>query len=193
MEISVKEQDQYLGTRIRLNAHLGSARINLQVDIGFGDAITPEPKEHLIPAILDFPAPTLRVYPWETVVAEKYQAVVELGMANSRVKDLFDLHFLAKHFAFTGDALAAAIAATFNRRKTPLPTARPIALNEEYTNDSNTLSRWSAFLRRSRLADPSPELRTVADGIWKFLGPMTEAIRTGKPAPRKWEGGGPWQ
>ena len=191
--ISIKESDEYLGTRLHLEALLGSARIKLQVDIGFGDAITPKPKLRVLPCILELSAPELRIYPWETVVAEKYQALVELGMVNSRVKDLFDLQFLAQHFDFVGKNLAQAIHATFNRRNTEMPDSRPVALTRKYTEDPSVKSRWLTFLTRSKLAAKEVDLMDVANDIWDFLEPVTEALRTEKPFAKKWKRKGPWQ
>ena len=114
----IKEDQEYEGVRVGCVARLGQARIDLQVDVGFGDAITPGPATVQYPAMLDLPAPELAAYPRETVVAEKFQAMVMLGIANSRMKDFFDLWVLARSFAFAGPALADAVRATFARRKT---------------------------------------------------------------------------
>jgi predicted nucleotidyltransferase component of viral defense system len=131
----IKEQDEYQGIRIRGEAKLGNAKIPLQIDIGFGDTITPGPLEIEYPTLLDFPAPKLLAYNRETVIAEKFQAMVNLGMANSRMKDFFDVWSLARTFAFDGQPLSAAIAATFQRRKTDLPAEMPLALSEEFADD----------------------------------------------------------
>ena len=113
--------------------------MKLQVDVGFGDAITPEASLIEFPPLLDFPAPRLRAYPRETVVAEKLEAMVQLGMANSRMKDFYDVAVLAREFDFDGDLLARAIRATFERRGTVLPTTTPVALTEAW---------WSTACRR---------------------------------------------
>lgn len=124
----IKEDQEYEGVRVECVARLGQARIDLQVDVGFGDAVTPGPVTVQYPGLLDLPAPELAAYPRETVVAEKFQAMVMLGIANSRMKDFFDLWVLARSFTFAGPVLAAAIRATFARRKTPgacRPAPRP--------------------------------------------------------------------
>jgi hypothetical protein len=122
---AIREDNTYGGTRITLVARIGSARCALQIDVGFGDAVTPEPQTVTYPTLLqDFQAPTLRVYPVYTVIAEKYQAMVMLGQANSRMKDFYDLAVIARRTALDNATLAAAIAATFARRQTPLPTER---------------------------------------------------------------------
>jgi hypothetical protein len=133
----IKEDDEYQGIRLRIDARLGNARIPLQIDIGFGDAITPGPLPVTYPTILDFPAPQMQGYPRETVVAEKFQAMVALGIANSRMKDFYDVWTLAREFEFKGPSLCAAIRATFERRQTPLPATTPLALTLEFGNDRN--------------------------------------------------------
>jgi hypothetical protein len=115
----IKEGANYEGVRVQLRGKLGSAVLNLQVDIGFGDAVTPAPVAADFPVLLDSPSPRLRIYPRETVAAEKLEAMVQLGIANSRMKDFFDMRFLAGSFEFDGALLTMAIAATFKRRGTP--------------------------------------------------------------------------
>lgn len=117
----IRDQAEYGRIRVTLIAHLGSARIPLQVDIGFGDAITPDPEPATFPALLEFPAPRIRIYPRETVIAEKLHGMVRFGIANTRMKDYYDLWFLSAHFPFEGATLQRAIRATFQRRGTALP------------------------------------------------------------------------
>jgi len=188
----LREQEEYEGLRMHVTARLGTARINLQVDVGFGDAITPGPTTKNLPCLLDFPSPRMRVYPWETVVAEKYQALVELGMTNSRMKDFFDLRYMAKEFAFDGAKLAQAIQATFARRHTELPTTRPTGLASRFVENETVKAGWKTFLRRSRLEDPGLGFRKTTDEIWDFLKPVTEAVRAGAAFDKKWTPGGPW-
>lgn len=188
----IRDEEEYLGIRVHLGGHLGTARLQLQIDIGFGDAITPRPRKKALPCLLDSPPPRLRVYPWETVVAEKYQALVELGMTNSRMKDFFDLRYMAREFEFTAGALSQAIRATFKRRKTELPQARPVALSPKFTEDPSVRTRWAAFLRRSRLAESDLDLQRVAEEIWAFLCPITESLLNEATFEKKWKPGGPW-
>ncbi len=125
---AIREDDTYGGTRINLLARLGSARCATQIDVGFGDAVTPAAETATFPTILkDFQAPVLRVYPVYTVISEKYHAMVMLGQANSRMKDFYDLAVIARRTALDGKTLSEAIAATFARRGTPLPAERPLA------------------------------------------------------------------
>ncbi len=131
----IKEDQEYEGVRVHCEVKLGQARIDLQIDVGFGDAVTPRAIEVQYPTILAFPAPVLPAYQRETVISEKFQAMVALGIANSRMKDFFDLWILARDFAFDGPRICRAIHATFRRRKTDLPSAPPIALTSEFGTD----------------------------------------------------------
>ena len=144
---AIREDNTYGGTRITLVARIGSARCALQIDVGFGDAVTPGPQTAVYPILLpDFPAPTLRVYPVYTVIAEKYQAMVLLGQANSRMKDFFDVSVIARHTELDGATLAAAISATFARRQTSLPIERPLALTNQFSEDTAKLRQWRAWV-----------------------------------------------
>ena len=142
--------------------HIGRARGTVQVDIGFGDALSPESYEVEFPTLLTMPAPRVKVYPPETVIAEKFEAMVILGMANSRMKDFYDLYMLAKTFTVDGFRLSQAFKTTSDRRQTPIPTGIPLAFTEEFVNDSDRHLQWSAFIRKSRLTDHAPSL---ADSI----------------------------
>jgi len=154
----IREDNTYGGTRITLLGRIGSARCALQVDVGFGDAVTPEPQTVVYPALLkDFQPPKLRAYPVYTVIAEKYQAMVMLGQANSRMKDFFDLAVIARRTELDGATLARAIAATFERRQTPLPSARPLALTEQFSQDPAKVRQWQAFLKKNRITAASLE------------------------------------
>lgn len=182
---AIREDNTYGGTRITLVARIGSARCALQIDVGFGDAVTPGPKTVAYPTLLgDFPTPTLRVYPVYTVIAEKYQAMVMLGQANSRMKDFFDLAVIARRTELDGATLAAAIAATLARRNTALPTERPLALTPPFSEDLAKLRQWKAFLNKNRL-DAGSLGDTVAllhDLLW----PPTQVAAAGSPATARW-------
>jgi hypothetical protein len=181
---AIREQPEYGGVRIELIARLTTAQIRLQIDVGFGDAITPGATMEVFPALLDFPAPRLRAYPRETVVAEKLEAIVQLGMANSRMKDFFDLVELANRFDFDGPTLERAIRATFDRRKTPLPRARPVALTEAFTKDPTKIGQWSGFIRKAGVRDAGT-LRQAAATIAAFVErPLQAAAGEGKQRPR---------
>lgn len=132
----IRDEQEYGGVRVRLQGNLGQARLALQVDIGFGDTITPGREEQDYPTLLDHPAPRLWAYPRETFVAEKFEAMVRLGRPNSRVKDFWDVAALARRFAFDGETLRSAIDETFRRRRTPLGDKRPEALRPAFYEDS---------------------------------------------------------
>jgi predicted nucleotidyltransferase component of viral defense system len=188
----MKEDEEYQGLRLKLEARLAAARIPIQIDIGFGDAVTPDPVEIIYPTLLEFPAPTLQAYPRETVVAEKFQAAVMLGIANSRMKDFYDLWTLARGFEFSGSMLCEAIRATFDRRKTALPTASPLAFTVEFTEDDQKLRQWAAFVRKGKLDADGLSLSAIAKILEAFLMPPTTAIVHGEKFDGHWPPGGPW-
>jgi predicted nucleotidyltransferase component of viral defense system len=189
----IKADEEYQGLRLKLQARLASARISLQIDIGFGDVVTPGPHEIIYPTILDFPAPALKAYPRETAVAEKYQAMVMLGIANSRMKDFFDVWTLAREFAFSGPVLCAAIQATFARRQTALPKQPPLALTTEFTEDRQKLIQWRAFVSKSKLDGEGIALPEIADSLRAFLMPPTMALGSGAGFEMNWPPNGPWR
>lgn len=188
----IRDQMEYGGTRIKLNADLAGARIHLQVDIGFGDVVTPAAVAADYPTVLDQPAPHIRVYPRETVVAEKFQAMVHLGIANSRMKDFHDLWVIGSQFNFDGATLTSAIVRTFERRNTPLPNSLPLALTPEFFLDEQKVRQWKAFLNRAGLGI-QPELSEVAAFIAGFVMPPIEQSILGKEFIGVWQAGGPWQ
>jgi predicted nucleotidyltransferase component of viral defense system len=188
----IKEDDLYEGVRLAIEARLETARVRLQVDVGFGDAVTPGVVEIAYPALLEFPPPTLQSYPRETVVAEKFQAMVALGLQNSRLKDFYDLWVLARTFEFEGNALSAALRATFRRRRTPLPAGPPKALTAEFFDDADKRMQWRAFLSRIRTESTPPGLDAVAATLQAFLLPPVDALTSGGPFERRWPAGGPW-
>lgn len=152
----IREEAAYEGLRIRLLAFLGDARCHVQWDVGFGDAVTPAPVDVDYPVLLeDMPAPRLRVYPRETVFAEKLEAIATLGIANSRMKDYFDLLALMREQAMEPATLAGAIRATFQRRGTAPPEGVPFGLTDAFATDAQKQSQWVAFLRRNRLDAPA--------------------------------------
>ncbi len=179
--------------RVALDARLGAARIPLQVDVCFGDAVVPSPQMADLPVLLDHPAPRLRVYRRETVVAEKLQAVADLGLAGSRLKDFFDLRFLALTFDFAGTELTEAIEATFSRRRTPIPEGTPAALTDEFAADATNRTQWRAFLRRTGLDHESLDLPAAVSLLRSFLLPPMKALRAATPFGSAWTAGGPWR
>lgn len=188
----IREEQEYGGVRVDVIAHVTTARVRLQVDVGFGDAITPGATEVEFPPLLDFPAPRLRAYPRETVVAEKLEAMVQLGMANSRMKDFYDLAVLAKDFDFDGETLVRAIRATFDRRKTALPVGLPVALTATFAEDPSKMTQWSAFVRKAGLSGAGSLLAAVTNIVAFVEEPLAMAA-TETPFPPRWQPGGPWR
>ncbi len=169
----IREESAYGGLRIRTIATVDNARIRVVIDIGFGDAVEPEAEATELPVLLDFPSPRMRVYPRETVIAEKFQAMVMLGRANSRMKDLYDIWVLSRAHAFTGNGLARAIAATFARRKTAIPTELPDALTRAFADDPQKTQQWASFVEDAALQPGS--LAKVIDDLATFLMPHAVA------------------
>jgi len=189
----IRDDQEYHGVRLRFEARLAGARIPIQIDIGFGDAVAPPPEVIDYPVMLDSPAPRLQVYPREVVVAEKFHAMVIRGLANSRMKDFFDVWILASMFEFTGPRLSEAIAATFERRSTPLPSNPPLALTEEFYNDAGKQVQWNAFLRKGRLKVQERDFGKVVSLLQLFLMPPTLALANKQVFKAKWQAGGPWR
>lgn len=171
----VREELEYGGLRIKTNATMDGARVRVVIDIGFGDATEPGLAEIDLPVLLDFPAPRLRAYVRETVVAEKFQALVMLGRANSRMKDLYDIWVLSRTFEFEGDRLARAIAATFARRKTEVPTEAPDALTPAFAEDPAKIQQWNSFAED--VAFQPGSLADVVRDLSAFLMPFAAEAR----------------
>lgn len=166
----LRDDEAYRGLRVKLIARLGKADIPLQIDIGTGDAVTPGPVDADFPTLLDFPAPHVRAYPIYTVVAEKFEAMVSLGVRNTRMKDFFDVRFLAGRFTFDGATLHEAISATFERRKTEL-SASPYPLSDAFAAEPDKQTQWVAFLRRNALEKAQPSFTAVIRELRNFIGP----------------------
>jgi predicted nucleotidyltransferase component of viral defense system len=178
--IQIREDAVYDGIRVTLTAYLSAARIPLQIDVGFGDDVTPTPVEVPYPTLLDLPPPILRVYPRETVIAEKLHAMVDLGMGNSRMKDFFDLWFLARNFQFDRETLAKAVRATFKRRQTPMPLQPPVGLTAVFAEDPVKQKQWGAFVAKSRLAENPDGLGDVVAKLSEFLWPVLNTVAPGQ-------------
>lgn len=189
---AIREEARYHGQRVKLVGLLERTRLRLQIDVGFGDAVVPAPELVEFPPLLDYPAPQLRAYRRETVVAEKLEALVQHGLANSRVKDLVDLWHLARHTAFEGGVLCDAIAATFERRETAIP-AEPPALTAEFTDSPLQQQLWQGFLARTDLTEATPPFAEVMAFLAEFLLPPLRTLAEGRPFDGTWEPGGPWR
>lgn len=187
----IREHQQYGGLRVVLPGYLTTARLRVQVDVGFGDTVTPDAQVETFPVLLNLPSPRLRVYPPETVVAEKLEAMVKLDFENSRMKDLYDLAALSRMFNFQGEVLVRAIAATFGRRRTPLPLGLPTALTYEFYTNASKMKQWSGFLRKSRKSSPRT-LEEVAGIVTRFVGEPLAAASENSAFRKTWPCNGPW-
>ena len=149
----IRKDAGYAGVRVLITGEIGKARCKTQIDIGFGDAVTPGPVHAVYPVLIaDLPAPRLRTYPVYTVIAEKLHAIALLGMTNSRLKDYLDLWVLLDREALNANTLARAISATFVRRGMPVPTELPIGLSDEFATDASRQAMWRAFLKKNEIA-----------------------------------------
>jgi len=189
----IRGLQEYGGVSMTLRVTLGSARITVRVDVGFGDSITPAAVEAEFPTLLDFPKPKLRAYPVETVVAEKLQALVTLGMANSRMKDYFDLWHIGRTTTLSGEQLRAAVTATFARRRTEFPNQTPMGLSTEFGSDSMKRTQWRAFCQKSVKASQGVPLEDVVEFLAVFLLPVLGAAASGTAFKAFWQAGGPWE
>jgi hypothetical protein len=163
----------------------------VQIDIGFGDAVTPVAEEAYYPVLLnDLPSPHLWVYPRYTAVAEKFEALTVLALANSRMKDFFDLYFMAEHSEFDGALLREAISATFSRRGSALPLELPTGLTEAFVQDRQKLTQWNAFLRKNRME--ALDLNEVVALLARFFEPVCTSLKTDQPFKASWIPGRSW-
>jgi hypothetical protein len=191
---AIKEGADYEGVRVTFVGHLGEARIPIQVDIGFGDVVTPGPLETNYPALLDLPRPKLLAYPKESVIAEKFEAIVKLGMANSRMKDFHDVDSLASRFEFKGEVLTEAVQRTFDHRGTGLAAdGAPVAFRAEFYTDENKIKQWNAFCSKNKLYVQQRELKQVIGEITAFLAPVATAVQRGEPFNAVWKPGHGWE
>ncbi|PXF60077.1 MAG: nucleotidyl transferase AbiEii/AbiGii toxin family protein [Deltaproteobacteria bacterium] len=185
----ITEDADYEGIRIRFLGTLGSAKINMQIDIGFGDVVYPEPEESDLPTMLNSPAPRLLCYSRESSIAEKLEAMVKLGVLNSRMKDFYDIWLLSRQFDFDGAKLAEAIRLTFERRGTELH-AEIDAFTEPFIEAKQT--QWVAFRKRLGQNHVPVSFREIAASVDSFLSPIVVVLSSGRPIPTNWAAPGPW-
>ncbi len=188
----IRGQQEYNGIRIKLKVFLQKALIPLQIDIGFGDTIFPKSEFNEFPTILNMPSPFLYTYSRYSFVAEKYEAMVKLGIANSRMKDFSDIWMMSKIYSFDGVATSKAIRATFERRNTEIPHFLPVALTNAFANDSFKNTQWLAFLKRSRSITSPDTLENLIIFIRGFLMEPTLSCHSELPFNKEWLPGGPW-
>lgn len=191
---AIREGRDYEGVRLVLWAAVTSARIRVQIDVGFGDAVAPRPVEETFRTLLPgSEPPRLLAYPNEAIVAEKLQAMLDLGLFNSRMKDYFDLDALAKTRAFDGESLALSIKTTFDHRRTAFPEGVPLSLSGSFANDRDKLLQWEAFLKGLRVPPQGMDLASVVERVREFVSPVLIAGREKKPFYQEWAPGGPWR
>ena len=190
--IRIKEDAEYEGVRVTFKAFMGSARLPMQIDIGFNDVITPGPQPVEYPVLLDHPAPALIGYTPETVVAEKIEAMATLDVLNSRMKDFFDIWLLSRHVPFDLMTLCAAVGKTLARRGTKLSDIPTLLKNPDVQPDKQR--QWAAFLRKSPIPYAPAHFNEVAASILNFLAPVFPVLIAGNTAPRqRWSPPGPWR
>jgi predicted nucleotidyltransferase component of viral defense system len=171
---AIREEMEYGGTRLKTSAYLEKTRIPVTIDIGFGDAMADATQQLDYPTLLDLPAPNVRAYPPATVIAEKFQAMVALGVLNGRMKDYYDLWAIPRALEIGDDDLDAAITATFERRQTAIPTERPPGLSAEMVNDETKQRQWGAYAASVELENVS--LESIIDKVWGLVGPSCARI-----------------
>lgn len=187
----IRAGDIYDGVRIQFQVYLGQARIPMQLDVGFGDVVIPAPVEIQFPSLLDLPVGNLRGYSQESLIAEKFHAMVMRGTVNSRVKDFYDLWLLSTIFEFDAQTLVQAIQETFERRQTALPLDVSF-LDPMLDDKSQARTQWQAFLRRNQMADAPTELDIVVKRIEIFLQPLLSGGYDRQSVSGQWNAPGPW-
>ena len=189
----IKEDAEYEGVRVKFLGLLDRSRIPMQIDIGFGDSIYPKAKEIEYPVILDLPKPKIKGYPAESVISEKFEAMVKLGLLNSRMKDFYDIWLMMRQFKFSGSKLAEALKRTFEHRKTPLPEKSPLFAEEIYDEKSDRQTLWKAFLAKGEIQHAPEKLSVVANDIEGFLIQPIQTIIKKEKLNKVWEAPGKWK
>lgn len=189
----IKEDADYEGVRVNFLGFLEKSKIPMQIDIGFGDVIIPKPSEVDYPTLLDFPAPHLKGYTFESVVAEKFEAMIKLGTLNSRMKDFYDVWLMTRRFNFEGKNLVAAIKATFANRETPLPSGKPLFAAGIYADESVQATMWKAFLKKNPIKAAPDSFKAVVSAVEEFLSKPVATITSGQELSSSWNAPGPWR
>lgn len=189
---AIRADDPYGGKRVTLKSRLGPARLRVQVDIGIGDAVFPEPVWIDYPSLLDLPRAHLRAYRPETAIAEKFHAMVTFGSNNSRMRDFFDIDALAARQSFEGQVLVDAVRVTFKSRRTGFPSHLPIALTPAFSASSEKQAQWAGFVRKNGLTSAPADLGKVVERLAGFLVPVMTVAERGTVFNLAWPPGGPW-
>ncbi|HAW57441.1 MAG TPA: nucleotidyl transferase AbiEii/AbiGii toxin family protein [Bacteroidales bacterium] len=189
----IKEDADYEGVRVKFKGFLERAHIPMQIDVGFGDVVYPKTKVIDYPVILDFPRPQLKGYPAESVISEKFEAMIKLGLLNSRMKDFYDIWLMIRQFNFNGLDFVEALKRTFEHRKTDLPVGEPLFAEEIYDEKSDRQTLWKAFLRKGNIKHAPETLAITAKGIEDFLIEPLGALNEGTKFRKEWKAPGPWK
>ena len=190
--VRITEDAEYEGVRIRVHGRLGNARVSVQIDIGFGDVIVPNPSTVSYPAILDFPAPELKGYTMESKIAEKFQAMVKLGVLKSRMKDFYDIWVLSRTFDFKGEILAEAVEKTFEKRNTPVNMNTAI-FDPSFGKDGNKNVQWQSFISKTKLTNAPESFEEAIAVVKLFLEPLAASIVERRTFNSIWTAPGPWR
>ncbi|STX29968.1 Nucleotidyl transferase of uncharacterised function (DUF1814) [Legionella beliardensis] len=185
----IKEDADYQGIRVLFKGNLETAKIHMQIDIGFGDIVYPIPEKATMPTLLDLPAPKLLTYSRETAIAEKFEAMIKLGILNSRMKDFYDIWMLSRQFNFTGTELAEAIRLTFKNRGTTLPTKDEL-FTEQFIQSKQI--QWTAFTKRLNQEHIPTQFHEIVADIQSFLSPIAAALTSQNPTPKLWNNSDKW-
>ena len=188
----ITEDLEYKGVRVRIPGNLGTIRLSLQIDIGFGDVIVPKANKFTYPTILGFPAPILRGYSKESTISEKFQAMVKLGLLNSRMKDFYDIWFLSQKFDFKGQTLSNALRKTFVNRNTDI-VSNPVVFENSFASDKDKQKQWQAFIQRTRLSDTPKKFIEVINKLKLFISPVIFALAENIDFQKNWKAPGPWK
>ena len=188
----IKKDADYQGTRVQIPARMDNVRLSVQIDFGVGDIVFPRPRLIDYPVFLDQAPLRLRAYPIETAIAEKFQAMVDRDQANSRMKDFYDIWVCSRHLDFEGSVLAKSIAATFERRATPLPMDTPTAFTADFFAARTHQLQWQAFARRIGETDLAARFPEIVAAVADFIMPVAASPATDTPFRSRWPAGGPW-
>lgn len=188
----ISEDAEYEGVRVRFQGGLGNARVSLQMDIGFGDVVIPSPQRVEYPVLLNFPAPEVDGYTMESTIAEKFQAMVKLGVLNSRMKDFYDIWLLSSMFDFRGETLAEAVEKTFENRQTQI-SIEPAVFSPSFADDGDKRIQWRGFIKKAKLNNAPETFREVVTAIKTFIEPLAASLSEHKPFHRTWNAPGPWR
>lgn len=189
----IRDEAEYHGLRAKFSARLGNIRIPMQVDVGIGDIIWPEPEYILYPTLLEMPAPRIQACRKETSIAEKFDAMLELGIVNSRMKDFYDIAILGDNFSFIGQDLQKAVKTSLHKKMLAALPDRPVAFTNDFAHSADKNIQWEAFLRRIGKNPQDLPLWQVVEKIRIFLLPVLQSLKAGRELKAVWPAGGPWQ